>query len=181
MKTNTILVSSLAVFFALSTACNSESGNQTATEQHGDHTHETAVTEEGNPQFKDETSNAVYQHYIHVKTALVKSDAAEAKAGAKALQEALTNAANQKGADLASKIASASDIKQQRDAFDELTAEVENFIKSTGLKSGKIYKQYCPMAKDGEGAYWLASETQIRNPYYGDEMLECGEVKEEIK
>ena len=72
MKTNTILVSSFAVLFVIATACNSESSNQTATEQHGDHAHETAATEEGNPQFKDETSNAVYQHYIHVKTALVK-------------------------------------------------------------------------------------------------------------
>jgi hypothetical protein len=37
------------------------------------------------------------------------------------------------------------------------------------------------MANDGNGGYWLSSEPQIKNPYYGDEMLECGEVKEEIK
>jgi hypothetical protein len=37
------------------------------------------------------------------------------------------------------------------------------------------------MAKNGDGAYWLASEKEIKNPYYGDDMLNCGEVKEEIK
>ncbi|HEY1025575.1 MAG TPA: hypothetical protein VGE26_10450, partial [Sphingobacteriaceae bacterium] len=64
---------------------------------------------------------------------------------------------------------------------DALTSEVEKLIKASKIKSGTVYKQYCPMAYDGNGAYWLANESDIRNPYYGDEMLECGEVKEEIK
>lgn len=181
MKMNTIVVNSLAVLFAVSTACQSETTNKSATEQHENHEQESAATETGNPQFKDEASKAVYQHYIHLKTALVKSDAKEAQSGASALKTALNNAGNKKGADLASKIAAASDIKIQRDNFDALTAEVEAVIKSSGLKSGKIYKQFCPMAKNGDGAYWLASEADIKNPYYGDEMLNCGEVKEEIK
>lgn len=178
---NTILISSLAVLFAVSTACQSETTNKTATEQHDDHEQETAVAETGNPEFKDESSNAVYQHYIHLKTALVNSDVKEAQSGAAALKTALSNVGNKKGADLASKIAATSDLKQQRNDFDALTAEVEGVIKKAGLKSGKIYKQYCPMAKNGDGAYWLASEKEIKNPYYGDDMLNCGEVKEEIK
>ena len=181
MKKNTILISSLAVLFAVSTACQSETTNKTATEQHDDHEQETAATETGNPEFKDESSNAVYQHYIHLKTALVNSDVKEAQSGAAALKTALSNVGNKKGADLASKIAATSDLKQQRNDFDALTAEVEGVIKKAGLKSGKIYKQYCPMAKNGDGAYWLASEKEIKNPYYGDDMLNCGEVKEEIK
>jgi hypothetical protein len=177
MKMNTILISSLAVLFAASTACQSETTNKTATEQHEDHEQQTEVAEAGNPEFKDEPSNAVYQHYIHLKTAVVNSDVKEAQAGASALKTALTKVGNKKGADVASKIAASSDIKQQRNNLDALTAEVETVIKKTGLKSGKIYKQYCPMAD----AYWLASEKEIKNPYYGEDMLNCGEVKEEIK
>jgi hypothetical protein len=37
------------------------------------------------------------------------------------------------------------------------------------------------MANKGDGGDWLSTEKEIRNPYYGDEMLECGRVAEEIK
>ncbi|MFD2162093.1 DUF3347 domain-containing protein [Paradesertivirga mongoliensis] len=180
MKMNTILLSSLAVAIAVSTACTSETPKENAAE-HESHESENMASEAGNPEFKDAKSQEVYQHYIHLKTALVNSDGKEAQAGASALSTALTDAGNKKAADISSQIAASADIKAQRDNFDELTAEVESFVKGAGLKSGKIYKQYCPMAKDGDGAYWLASESDIKNPYYGDEMLTCGEVKEEIK
>lgn len=174
---NTILINGIAIAFAVSTACTSGTTTGTKTETSGEHAHETAAVETSNPIFKDEKSKQVYAHYIHLKTALIKGDAKEAKAGASALKTALTNAGNKKGADLAGKIAASSDLKQQRNSFNALTAEVEGVIRTAGLKSGKVYKQYCPMA-DG---YWLANETEIRNPYYGDEMLNCGEVKEEIR
>jgi hypothetical protein len=53
-------------------------------------------------------------------------------------------------------------------------------MKHTKIDSGSIFVQYCPMANDGDGGYWMASSNEIRNPYYGDEMLNCGEVKEEL-
>jgi len=31
------------------------------------------------------------------------------------------------------------------------------------------------------GAYWLSETPDIRNPYYGEEMLTCGETKETLK
>jgi hypothetical protein len=36
------------------------------------------------------------------------------------------------------------------------------------------------MAKNNEGAFWLSASDQIRNPYFGDKMLKCGSVEEEI-
>jgi hypothetical protein len=54
-------------------------------------------------------------------------------------------------------------------------------FKKAEITSGSMFVQYCPMANEGEGGYWLSSETEIRNPYYGDEMLNCGEVKETIE
>ncbi|MFA5418736.1 MAG: efflux RND transporter periplasmic adaptor subunit, partial [Bacteroidales bacterium] len=38
-----------------------------------------------------------------------------------------------------------------------------------------LYLQYCPMAFDNTGAFWISNETAIRNPYFGDMMLKCGE------
>jgi Cu(I)/Ag(I) efflux system membrane fusion protein len=37
------------------------------------------------------------------------------------------------------------------------------------------------MANKGDGGDWLSSVKKIQNPYYGDEMMECGSVVEEIK
>lgn len=131
--------------------------------------------------FKNDSVNAVYDHYIHLKNVLVKSDAKEAQVAAAALEKALKAIGNEKGAEAAGKIAQSTSLAAQRAELNSLTTEVENTIRPGTLSSGKIYKQYCPMANDGNGGYWLSAEPEIRNPYYGDDMLECGEVKEEIK
>jgi Cu(I)/Ag(I) efflux system membrane fusion protein len=41
-----------------------------------------------------------------------------------------------------------------------------------------LYVQFCPMANDNQGAQWLSTEEEIRNPYYGDAMLSCGSIVE---
>jgi Cu(I)/Ag(I) efflux system membrane fusion protein len=33
------------------------------------------------------------------------------------------------------------------------------------------------MAFDNKGAEWLQRGTTINNPYFGDEMLRCGEIR----
>lgn len=43
-----------------------------------------------------------------------------------------------------------------------------------------VYLSFCPMALDGAGAYWLASTREIANPYFGEAMLRCGEVRHEL-
>jgi Cu(I)/Ag(I) efflux system membrane fusion protein len=34
------------------------------------------------------------------------------------------------------------------------------------------------MAFKDKGAFWLSGEKEIKNPYFGEAMLTCGEVKE---
>lgn len=41
-----------------------------------------------------------------------------------------------------------------------------------------LYYQFCPMAKNGEGANWLSDTKEIINPYMGQRMLKCGSTKE---
>ncbi|MFP4580962.1 MAG: efflux RND transporter periplasmic adaptor subunit [Candidatus Sumerlaeia bacterium] len=36
---------------------------------------------------------------------------------------------------------------------------------------------YCPMAFDNLGAEWLQTNEDLRNPYFGDQMLKCGEMR----
>ena len=39
-----------------------------------------------------------------------------------------------------------------------------------------IYEMKCPMAFDNRGARWLQDHKDVRNPYFGAAMLQCGEV-----
>lgn len=139
------------------------------------------VIESSVASFEDETVSQIYAGYIDLKDALVESDEKNAGIAAGALQASLIENSNKEAANLAAKIASASSLKAQREPFNDLSIEVEKVLKAAKISGGTIYKQYCPMANGHEGGYWLANEQAIRNPYYGDEMMTCGSVKEEIK
>lgn len=45
---------------------------------------------------------------------------------------------------------------------------------------GSLFVQFCPMANNDRGAYWLSGEAEVLNPYFGDAMLRCGEVIKEL-
>ena len=157
-------------------ACNNPSGN---TAQEGKEAVAGAEESQITPKFADAKVNEVYQHYIHLKTALVNEDAKEAGSGAQMLATAL------KDANITSKyiteVVTAKDLKGKRAKFSELSNELAETFKKSKIESGVVYKQYCPMANDNKGGYWLASEKKIQNPYYGSKMMTCGSVKEEIK
>jgi hypothetical protein len=128
------------------------------------------------PEFNDENLAKAYAHYEHIKIALVGSNSNDVKLGATMLSNSLKSV---EGSDAASKavkdIESAADLKSQRIAFSALSDEMAVLVEGN-LKSGMIYKDFCPMALGG-GAYWLSSEKEIQNPYFGNKMLKCGSVK----
>ncbi|MGJ1390666.1 DUF3347 domain-containing protein [Sphingobacterium spiritivorum] len=131
---------------------------------------------------KDDALNTVYQQYLLLSDALINSDMAAAKEAGLALElgaKALNN--GNQFVKLASTITAVSDIEKQRAVFSDLSNEMMNRIKSVGLEEGEIYLDYCPMALDDQGAVWLSNEKSIRNPYFGEKMMECGEVKETLK
>jgi len=68
-------------------------------------------------------------------------------------------------------------LKKQREIFANLSNNMAEVAKVTKLSDQPIYKQYCPMKK----ANWLSNEKAIKNPYYGNSMLTCGNVEETIK
>lgn len=69
----------------------------------------------------------------------------------------------------------------KRKEFQMISDITYDLITSTGLKGQKVYRDFCPMFNDGNGAYWLSQIQRINNPYYGDEMLGCGEIKETMQ
>lgn len=69
-----------------------------------------------------------------------------------------------------------SSLVGQREKFvllSEQMVEIGNQMQGMGQT---IYVQKCPMANKNEGANWLSLEKEIRNPYYGEDMLTCGSI-----
>ncbi len=77
----------------------------------------------------------------------------------------------------AAAISETTDIKTQRERFATLSSNMIAMAEKIKLTSGTVYMDYCPMKK----AYWLSSEKDIKNPYYGSAMLTCGSVKDTLK
>lgn len=141
---------------------------------------ENILKDEITAQFEDEETAAIYQHYINIKNALVQTDAAMAQDRAKAMVAALeVSESNAVTAEAARKIATTTEVNQQREAFSQLTKAMDSQLEGA-LASGEIYKQYCPMAFEGKGDSWFSNTKEIRNPYYGDKMLKCGRVEATI-
>ena len=76
----------------------------------------------------------------------------------------------------ATSISLSKDIKVQREKFEALSAHVFALAKMVKLSAEPIYQQYCPMKK----ASWLSNNQAIKNPYYGNAMLTCGNIKETL-
>jgi hypothetical protein len=133
-------------------------------------------------QLKDSQKDEVLKHYFSLKDALVASNAPNAQIKATTLTTSLkASQAFAKSVLMCDSIAKTSDLAKQRSTFTNLSNElIAQFLKPSLLK-GSFYLQFCPMANEGNGGYWLAAEQEVRNPYYGDEMLNCGEVKRTFK
>lgn len=69
-------------------------------------------------------------------------------------------------------------MEQKRLYFEKLTHSVYAIVKSFKANGIELYRQYCPMAINGKGAFWLSNRDIIINPYFGKKMLNCGDVVE---
>jgi len=73
-------------------------------------------------------------------------------------------------------------LEMKRKHFSVISDNLFKVLESFGNSgSNPIYYQYCPMAFDDKGAYWISDKKEIRNPYFGDMMLKCGETKSTIE
>lgn len=158
-------------------------------------TTKTVKRETVNPEFQEQLTK-VYSAYLKMKNAFVATNAQKVGEEAKKVEELLKSVDMKLLKDdthmawmeqlktLISSIktiGSTTDISRQRLAFSSFNDAFYKSLKMFGLKNDSTYYQFCPMANDDKGAYWFSETKEIRNPYFGDEMLECGETKETIK
>ncbi len=136
--------------------------------------------------------------YYRLKDALVESNAADADKAAVATRNNTVELAEITAADtlhpiqlqpqadsLIAALTALITVKDEtteykRIPFSTVSDLVYSLVVKTGLEHAGIYREYCPMAFNDKGAYWLSNEAEIRNPYFGTIMLECGEVTDTL-
>ncbi len=148
-----------------------------------------------NPVFKTQLTK-VYNAYLKMNDAFVKSNAKsvanEAKKVIKAIESVdmalLEHDPHMKWMDqleilnrTINAISKSNDIEEQRHEYIQFNLAFYESVKIFGLENTSAYFQYCPMANNDKGAYWLSSTKDILNPYFGDAMLTCGETKETVE
>ena len=75
-------------------------------------------------------------------------------------------------------------IEKKRSFFSIVSDKLSEAIKKFDVHSTEtsaLYLEFCPMAFNNKGAYWISKSKEIRNPYFGSAMLTCGEVKRKLK
>ena len=187
----------------LGASCSETKKSDTA-EDHTEHNapvEKKEIPEASAPQFEvddkfQQQLATVFASYVELKDAFVTSDANEVKKEASETKETLQKvdmklltgpAHNDWMAYVApmesalATIEASSNIEEQRKSFSTLSDNFYKSAKAFGLGGKEAFYEYCPMAFNNEGAYWLSDQEKIRNPYFGDKMLTCGEVKEKLK
>ncbi|XCF07443.1 efflux RND transporter periplasmic adaptor subunit [Tamlana crocina] len=142
-----------------------------------------------------EQLKGVYNNYINLKDALVKEDSRGSSQNATSLLfnlskidvKLLENETHNHWMSLVDEIKSSTtsivvsqDIKTQRNHFKHLSSHLIKAVQIFGVNE-KVYVEFCPMADNNNGAYWLSKVEKVINPYFGDAMLKCGGVKQTIE
>ncbi|MFZ9527547.1 MAG: DUF3347 domain-containing protein [Schleiferiaceae bacterium] len=162
-----LLMAAAAAFFMACSAPEPTQENETNAVANGDY-------------LKETYAEVPLDQYLHIKDALVSSNPNEAQKAARHLDSLWTIASP--GEQLLSavrQIAATNDLAEQRKAFYTLTQAYLVALEQQPQEDS-LYLQFCPMAFDYEGATWISREKTVMNPYFGDEMLNCGVVRSAI-
>lgn len=155
-----------------------------------------SLQSEETPEAFQQQLTTVYKAYINMKDAFVDSDAAKVAKEASTVKEKLGNVdmelllgdahmqwmkqLNVMKENITA-IASSEDIAVQRKAFAHFSDAFYHSIKAFGLENTVAYYQFCPMANNNKGAYWVSDIQKIKNPYFGEAMISCGDTKDTMK
>lgn len=138
----------------------------------------------------------VISSYLSVKNALTKDNGVEVRAAAKSLYDAIQHVPmdkltavqhkvwmeyNAKLSYDAEHIKGTDELEHQREHFSKLSLNIYAMLQALHTNTIDLYYQFCPMANDGKGAYWVSESEIITNPYFGKKMLKCGSTKETLK
>lgn len=195
MKTvkRTIGTMALAAIMVLTVSCKDGNKNKPAAPMSNEMHQESMDDKDDMVMNDNQDAKAVLQDYFKLKDALVETNNDKAKQLGATLASTLGNfdASSYSDSDQQelkdiledaiehAEHISESDMAHQREHFKILSKDVTDMVAITGTEM-KIYEQFCPMYNNNEGGAWLSMNKEIRNPYFGDQMLKCGKVQREI-
>lgn len=172
------VIISLVAFAVLTLGCSQEKKLESQTAEEAPK--EEKVMQASTSEVSSEQLKSILSSYFSVKDALVQTDVAQAKSALAKLLENIGSELEEMKS-LTKEMHGKEDVEEIRSDFDDLSQQVYALVKDNAAnKDQTVYKQYCPMAFNNEGAFWLSDKEEIRNPYFGDKMLKCGKVQEEI-
>ncbi len=137
---------------------------------------------------KNNETTLIIDAYLSIKNGLVTDDENAAKDGAQSLLTAFSKfdmsslegethneymEISESSKEHAAHIIK-SKIGHQREHFESLSTDVTDLISLLGTEK-TLYQDYCPMKK----VSWISETEAIKNPYYGAEMLTCGNVEKQ--
>lgn len=189
------IVFGIAILAAFSACISSTSPSKVNNEKTVD-TAQTTVQANDTAVQKTASVSAVITAYLQLKNALANDNGNDAATAAKGISGAMQTVdaasftADQKKVfdDVKDDInehaehisTNGNKIAHQREHFDMLSKDIYDLVKVV-KPSQTLYQDHCPMYNDGKGADWLSEVNEIKNPYLGKKMPDCGTVKEEIK
>ena len=127
-------------------------------------------------------ASLILMDYMKIKDALVASDNEKVSLLAKNFLNDLKNEMNPSSEVLSEAVGSLSnalDLDTQRQAFKSVTEVLTQWVKASNTQE-TLFVQFCPMAFKSQGANWLSRSEEIKNPYFGAMMLNCGRIDEKI-
>lgn len=72
------------------------------------------------------------------------------------------------------------DIERQRRLFETFSDALTDAVRKYGTGPvSPVYQAMCPMV-EGRRGYWLQGDRTIRNPYFGEAMMRCGEIVKQV-
>jgi membrane fusion protein, copper/silver efflux system len=150
-------------------------------------------TFEVNDTFKNQIKQ-VYFDYLPVKDAMIASAPAVANTKSEILLKAIAKVdmSQAKGEahmewmkdlnvlqTIAEMVKNEKNLENQRNLLSPLSDQLYHTLKKYQVETNG-YRQFCPMAMNNKGAFWLSDSDKVLNPYFGDAMLTCGNVEEEL-
>jgi hypothetical protein len=118
----------------------------------------------------EHSESSVFTEYFKLNDAFVRSDFEAVKQEAKAIEKTTSSDQIKQ---LSKDIYSAKSIDAARIVLSKISEEYIALAKKS--KVG-LYIVHCSMALNNKGANWLSLEKEIKNPYFGNKMLTCGNI-----
>ncbi|PVW13484.1 DUF3347 domain-containing protein [Marixanthomonas spongiae] len=192
----TVSILVLSVTLLGFTSCKDKKTEEAAKPMSSEMHHEDGHSQTSSDKMMSEASGntaSIIENYLKIKNALVASNEDEAATAGgmlesnfkefdkspysseeqKELTDIITDAIEH------AEHISESPLEHQREHFDLLSKDLIDMIAITGTDK-KLYQDYCPMYNNNKGAAWLSTTKEIKNPYFGSKMMNCGKIQKEI-